>query len=194
MSNATKAAFILGVIGGFLIALMYIPGALGLALDDVPWDYQQYLLILILGRILVSIGFIGLWRKSGNVIPLVSSIFIILWMSTYTFLWYLDGFTTLLPVGFDPGDLSGIAWIMAGVGWVTGGISAWLLREELSPFSIVAALVFLAFGAVMLVIGLLETMMIPPQYWDYTLREWWRTICGVNGLVAGIYFLDAART
>ncbi|MFQ5832038.1 MAG: hypothetical protein ACE5H4_05015 [Candidatus Thorarchaeota archaeon] len=194
MSNATKASFILGAIGGFLIALMYTRNILGLTWDGVAWNYQQFLLILILGRILVSIGFIGLWRKSGNVIPLVSAIFIILWVSTYTLLWYLANFTLLLPAGFDPGDFTGIAWISAGVGWITAGISAWLLREKFSAFSIVAALMFLAFGAVMLVIGLLQSLMIPPQLWDYFLRNSWRMICGVNGIVAGIYFLDAART
>ncbi|MFW9913715.1 MAG: hypothetical protein ACFFEU_14655, partial [Candidatus Thorarchaeota archaeon] len=77
MSNAIKASFILGAIGGFLIALVEIPAQLGWTWADVPWDEVQFFLMLILGLILFSIGFFGLWRKSGNVIPLVSAICII---------------------------------------------------------------------------------------------------------------------
>ena len=185
MSNAIKASFILGTIGGFLIAIMYIPEAFGWG-GTVPWNAQQYLLILILARILASIGFIGLWRNSGNFVPLVSAIFIILWVCTYSLLWYLDMFTLLLPDGFA-GDMTGIATICAGVGWITAGISAWLLREDFSPFYIVATLVFLAFGAVTFPMGLLvPSMMIPPPFW-------WYGFSSANGIVAGIYFLDATR-
>jgi hypothetical protein len=185
LSNAIKASFILGAIGGFLIAIMYIPEAFGWG-GTVPWNAQQYLLILILARILVSIGFIGLWRNSGNFVPLVSAIFIILWVCTYSLLWYLDMFTLLLPDGFA-GDMTGIATICAGVGWITAGISAWLLREDFSPFYIVATLVFLAFGAVTFPMGLLvPSMMIPPPFW-------WYGFSSANGIVAGIYFLDATR-
>jgi hypothetical protein len=166
---------------------MYIPATLGLAFDYVPWNAQQYLLILILARILVSIGFFGLWRKSGNVIPLVSAIFIILFVCTYSLLWYLDMFTLLLPVGFAE-DMTGIATISAGVGWISAGISAWLLREDFGPFYIVAILVFIAFGAVTFPMGLMvPNMMNPPPFW------WWG-FASANGIVAGIYFLDAART
>ncbi|MFX0053381.1 MAG: hypothetical protein ACFFAX_06535 [Promethearchaeota archaeon] len=187
MSSGTKASFLLGAIGGFLIATMYIPVALGLAFDYVPWNAQQYLLILILARILVSTGIIGLWRKSGNVIPLISAIFIILWVCTYSLLWYLDMFTLLLPVGFAE-DMTGIATISAGVGWITAGISAWMLREEFSRLSIVATLVFIAFGAVTFPLGLMvPSMMNPPPFW-------WYGFASVNGIVAGIYFLDATRT
>ncbi|MHA1926228.1 MAG: hypothetical protein ACW974_09960 [Candidatus Thorarchaeota archaeon] len=73
------------------------------------------------------------------------------------------------------------------MGWITAGISAWLLRKEFSPFSIVAALVFLAFGALTLGIGLLDPIMMnPPQIW-------WEWFWSANGIVTGIYFLDAAR-
>ncbi|MFX1484948.1 MAG: hypothetical protein ACFFCP_17355 [Promethearchaeota archaeon] len=79
MSNATKASFALGAIGGFLIAILEIPAQLGWTWNDVPWDEPQYFLILTLAGFLVSIGFIALWRKSGNVIPIVSAICIIVW-------------------------------------------------------------------------------------------------------------------
>jgi drug/metabolite transporter (DMT)-like permease len=168
---------------------MYIPDALGWNMDDVPWDLQQFFLILFLALILVGIGFIGLWRKSGNVIPLVSAIFIILWDITYDLLWYLETFTLWLLGGpLHPADVTGIATIIAGVGWIAAGISAWLLRDEFSPFSIVAALVFLAFGAVHIGMGLLDpSMMLPPQ-------DWWYWFFSATGIVTGIYFLDAART
>ncbi|MHA2021578.1 MAG: hypothetical protein ACW96N_07680, partial [Candidatus Thorarchaeota archaeon] len=77
------------------------------------------------------------------------------------------------------------AWIFIGAGWITAGISAWLLREEFSSFSIVAALVFLAFGAVNFLVPLIAGVA-----WNS-----WNVIFFIAaGIVAGIYFLDAART
>ncbi|MHA2227903.1 MAG: hypothetical protein ACXABZ_00835 [Candidatus Thorarchaeota archaeon] len=78
-----------------------------------------------------------------------------------------------------------LAVIFMGVGWITAGIAAWLLREEFSPFSIVAALVFLAFGAVNFLVPLIASVT-----WNI-----WNSIFFIAaGIVAGIYFLDAART
>ena len=179
MNNGTKALFILGAIGGFIIAIMYIPGALGWTFADVPWDQLQWFLFCTLAFILVSIGFLGLWRKSGNVIPLVSAICIIVFAITNPLQYYLVTYTTLLPVWLP--EVAVIGTISRDVGWITAGISAWLLREEFSPFSIVAALVFLAFGAV----GFL-TLLIAV--------DWWYWFFIVTGIVAGIYFLDGART
>ncbi|MFW9912191.1 MAG: hypothetical protein ACFFEU_06955 [Candidatus Thorarchaeota archaeon] len=179
MSNATRAAFVLGAIGGFLIALLEIPAELGWTWDDVPWDEPQFFLLLTLALILVSIGFIGLWRKSGNVIPLVSAICIIVFAIANPLQYYLVTYTTLLPV-WSP-EVAVIGRILRDVGWITAGISAWLLREEFSPFSIVAALVFLAFGAV----GFL-TLLIAV--------DWWYWFFIATGIVTGIYFLDGART
>jgi hypothetical protein len=177
LSNAIKASFVLGAIGGFLIALLEIPAQLGWTFDDVPWDEVQFFLMLILGLILLSMGFFGLWRKSGNVIPLVSAICIIVFTITRPLLWFL--WLHLLPGWLNPADFTTIAWIFSVVGWITAGISAWLLREEFSPFSIVAALVFLACGAVNLL-----TLFSDLWYWFFT----------ATAIVAGIYFLDAART
>jgi preprotein translocase subunit Sss1 len=172
---------VLGAIGGFIIALLEIPANLGWTWDDVPWDEPQFFLILTLAGILVSVGFVGLWRKSGNVIPLVSAICIIVWAIASPLEYYLVTFTTLLPVGFGP-EFNVIARICRDVGWITAGISAWLFREEFSPFSIVAALVFLAFGAV----GFLGLLIALGDLW------YWFFIA--TGIVIGIYFLDAART
>jgi hypothetical protein len=87
----------------------------------------------------------------------------------------------LLPVGFGP-TVNVIGRICRDVGWITAGIAAWLLREEFSPFSTVAALVFLAFGTV----GFLGLLI--------TLGDWWYWFFIATGIVTGIYFLDAART
>jgi preprotein translocase subunit Sss1 len=177
LSNATKVSFVLGAIGGFLIALLEIPSNLGWTWDDVPWDEVQFFQILILAMILLSIGFFGLWRKSGNVIPLVSAICIIVLTITRPLLWYL--WLHLLPGWLNPADFVAIAWIFSVVGWITAGISVWLLREEFSQFSIVAALVFLACGAVNLL-----TFFSDLWYWFFI----------ATCIVTGIYFLDAART
>jgi preprotein translocase subunit Sss1 len=183
LSNGTKASFVIGAIGGFIIALIYTPRNLGWTFDDVPWDEPQFFLILTMALILISIGFFGLWRKSGNVIPLVSAICIIMWAITRPLLYYLNTYTTLLPVGFDPAFfLSIVAVIFRGVGWITAGISAWLLRNEFSQFSIVAALVFLALGAVNFLVFLIGH------------GDWWYWFLEATGIVTGIYFLDAART
>ncbi|MFX1415991.1 MAG: hypothetical protein ACFFC0_04215 [Promethearchaeota archaeon] len=187
MSNAIKASFILAAVGGFITTLMHVPRLLGWNL--VP-DYQLRLLIFILLGILFSIGFIGLWRKSGNVIPLVCAIFIILMDIVDPVLQYLVDFTTLFFfTTFSWADVMGITMIIYGVAYLTAGISAWLLREEFSPFSIVAALVFFAFGAVNLVIALVDPVgiMLPTQ-------DWWYWFDSATGIVTGIYFLDAART
>ncbi|UCH03822.1 MAG: hypothetical protein JSW05_09525 [Candidatus Thorarchaeota archaeon] len=115
-----------------------------------------------------------------NVIPLVSAIGIIVWAITNPLQYYLVTYTTLLPV-WSP-VVAVIGRICGDVCWITAGISAWLLREKFSPFSIVAALVFLAFGAVSF-LGVLVTLVIS-WYWFLI----------ATGIVAGIYFLDAART
>ncbi|MFX1415992.1 MAG: hypothetical protein ACFFC0_04220 [Promethearchaeota archaeon] len=75
-----------------------------------------------------------------------------------------------------------IPMIFMGAGWIIAGISAWLLREEFSPFSIVAALMFLAIGAV----GFLGLLI--------ALGDWWYWFFIATGIVTAIYFLDAART
>ena len=187
MSNGTKASFVLGAIGGFLIALLYIPGTLG-RLMSAPWldlwPEQPFWLTLILANILIIIGFFGLWRKSGNVIPLVSAIFIIVWDIVAPLLFYLRNFTLLEIPSFAvaEGILVAISIVVA---WITAGISAWLLREEFSQFSIVAALIFLAFGAVNFLAPL-----ITGAVWS----DWNRIFFIAAGIVAGIYFLDAART
>jgi len=186
LSNGTRASFILGAIGGFIIAIMYIPGILGWTFADVPWDQLQWFLMLTLAFILVGIGFSGLWRKSGNVIPLVSAIFIFLQAITYYLLFYLWLVDPL--VWPTPASLETIVTIILGIAWFTAWISAWILREEFSPFGIVAALVFVAFAAVYLVVGLLFPGMLVP------IPTWMLSFIAVLGIVVGIYFLDAART
>ena len=177
MSNGIKASFVLGAIGGFLIALIYSPSFLGFPVPSFL-DRAQHYLILILGLILISIGFFGLWRKSGNVIPLVSAICIIVWDITRPLLYYLSGLTSTVP------ELGLVGWIVFSVGWITAGISAWLLREEFSQFSIVAALVFLACGAAMWPLNVIG------GGWNI----WSNVVFAATGIVAVIYFLDAART
>ena len=183
MNSGTKASFVIGAIGGFLIALLRIPGNLGWT--EAADAYQLHFQILILALILISIGFFGLWRKSGNVILLVSAIFIILMDITRPLLTYLVTYTLLLPVGFDPAVFYGIGYIFGGVGWIVAGIAAWLLREEFSQFSMVAALVFVAFGASTFLALLIGSGGI---------GGWWYWFQLANGIVTGIYFLDAART
>ena len=186
MNNGTKALFILGAIGGFIIAIMYIPGALGWTFADVPWDQLQWFLFCTLAFILVSIGFLGLWRKSGNVIPLVSAIFIFLEAITYYLLFYL---WLVDPLSWPtPASLDTIVTIILGIAWLTAGVSAWILREEFSPFAIVATLVFVAFAAVYLVVGLLFPSMLAP------IPNWMMWVFTVLSIVVGMYFLDAART
>ncbi|MHA1924561.1 MAG: hypothetical protein ACXABV_00600 [Candidatus Thorarchaeota archaeon] len=186
MNNITKASFVLGAIGGFLIALIYSPSLLGWTWathgDLIPWDVVHHWLILILGFILISIGFFGLWRKSGNVIPLVSAICIIMRDITTPLPYYLAGLPAIMPDWLQTAMLVG--WIFISVGWITAGISAWLLREEFSPFSIVAAVVFLAFGAVNWPLALIG------GGWNI----WNSVLFTVTGIVTVIYFLDAART
>jgi hypothetical protein len=183
LNNITKASFVLGAIGGFLIALIRIPGNLGwtLAADA----YQLHFQILILAWILIIIGFFGLWRESGNVIPLVSAICFILLDITRPLLTYLVTYTLLLPVGFDPAVFYAIGMIFGGAGWIAAGIFAWLHREEFSQYSIVAALVFVSFGAATFLALLIGSGGI---------GGWWKWFQLANGIVTGIYFLDAART
>ena len=181
MSSGTKASFVLGAIGGFVIALIYIPRNLGWTWE--VWFEVLFYQMLILALILISIGFFGLWRKSGNVIPLVSAICIIHDASSLL-LDYLRWFTLLLA-GWERPEISFvIAWIIISVGWITAGITAWLLREEFSQFSIVAALVFLAFGAL--------------NWHIFLIGGGWNILNTIfliaTGIVTGIYFLDAART
>ncbi|MFW9860769.1 MAG: hypothetical protein ACFFEX_01300 [Candidatus Thorarchaeota archaeon] len=130
----------------------------------------------------ISIGFFGLWRKSGNVIPLVSAICIIVWDIIVPLLYYLIGLPDTRPDWFHTIVLVG--WIFISVGWITAGISAWLLREEFSPFSIVAALVFLACGAASWPLSLVG------GGWNI----WVSLLWAATGIVAVIHFLDAART
>jgi hypothetical protein len=181
LSNETKASFVLGAIGGFLMALIYSPSFLGLPSPSFL-DRAQHYLILILAMILISIGFFGLWRKSGNVIPLVSAICIIVWDIIVPLLYYLIGLPATYPDWFP--IFTSVGWIFISVGWITAGISAWLLREEFSQFSIVAALVFLACGAASAPLALIG------GGWNI----WVSLLWGATGIVAGIYFLDAART
>jgi preprotein translocase subunit Sss1 len=176
LSNTTKSSFVIGAIGGFLIALLRIPGNLGWT--EAADAYQLHFQILILAWILISIGFFGLWRKSGNVIPLVSAICIIVWDIIVPLPYYLSGLTSTVP------ELVLIGWIFISVGWITAGISAWLLRDEFSPVSIVAALVFLACGAVSWPLALIG------GGWNI----WVSLLWAATGIVTVIYFLDAART
>jgi hypothetical protein len=177
LSNGIKTSFVIGAIGGFLIALIYSPSFLGFPSPSFL-DQTQHYQILILATILVSIGFFGLWRKSGNVIPLVSAICIIVWDIIVPLPYYLSAFTLLVPAAVLVG------WIFISVGWITAGISAWLLREEFSQFSIVAALVFLAFGVAIAPLALIG------GGWNI----WISLLFAVTGIVAVIYYLDAART
>ncbi len=180
MSSATKASFVLGAIGGFFIALIY---SWDLARDFIPWTKTetQHYQILILALILISIAFLGLWRKSGSVIPLVSAICIIVWDIMVPLLYYLIGLPYWGPDWYQTVALIGLIFIC--VGWITAGFSAWLLREEFSQFSIVAALVFLAFGAA-------SPLLLLFGGWTPWVTLFWV----VMGIVTVIYFLDAART
>jgi NADH:ubiquinone oxidoreductase subunit K len=182
LSNETKASFVLGAIGGFLIALIYSPSFLGLPSPSFL-DRAQHYLLLILGLILITIGFLGLWRKSGNVIPLVSAICILVWDIIVPLLYFLIGLPDTRPDWF-PIIFSTVGWIFISVGWITAGYSAWLLREEFSQFSIVAALVLLACGAMSWPLALIG------GGWNI----WVSLLWAVTGIVAVIYFLDAART
>ena len=179
MSSGTKASFVLGAIGGFVIALIYIPRNLGWTWE--VWFEVLFYQMLILALILISIGFFGLWRKSGNVIPLVSAICFIVWDITTPLPYYLVGLPDIMPDWLQTAMLVGFIFI--SVGWITAGISAWLLREEFSQFSIVAALVFLACGAASAPLSLFGG-------WNIWVSMFW----AATGIVAGIYFLDAART
>ncbi|UCH05566.1 MAG: hypothetical protein JSW05_05225 [Candidatus Thorarchaeota archaeon] len=180
MSNTTKASFVIGAIGGFLIALIY---NWNLVRDFIPWTKTptQHYQILILGMILISIGFFGLWRKSGNVIPLVSAICIIVWDIMVPLVHYLLGLPDPSPDWYIYFVLVG--WLVISVGWITAGISAWSLREEFSQFSIIAALVFLACG-----------VASAPLHLTVGWYPWVTLLWAATGIVTVIYFLDAART
>ncbi|UCH04628.1 MAG: hypothetical protein JSW05_00250 [Candidatus Thorarchaeota archaeon] len=90
--------------------------------------------------------------------------------------------------------------IVVGMAWFTAGISAWITREEFSQFAILAALVFVIYGPIFLLTGLLFPSILIP-YWDWVtwqslpyLADWIMWLIIAVGIVAGIYFLDAART
>lgn len=187
MSNVSKALLVLGAIGGFLLAILYIPGALEWTFPIFGFITQEtWFLYTVAAFILITIGFLGLWGKSGNPVPLVSALFILLqgiigYLLFY--LWWVD------PASWpDPESLITIVTLVTGVGWLAAGISAWLLREEFSQFSIVAALVFLVYTAVGLVMGLLYPSEMLP------LPVWFMWLISATSIVTGIYFLDAART
>jgi len=82
--------FIVGTIGGFLVLV-----------NILSWPTlhrnarETFLIVEMLAFILVGVGLLGLWRKSGNFVPLVAAILLFLQAVVQDFmhyLWRIDGF------------------------------------------------------------------------------------------------------
>ncbi|UCH04627.1 MAG: hypothetical protein JSW05_00245 [Candidatus Thorarchaeota archaeon] len=193
MSNVSKGLLLLGAIGGFLVGILVTPGVaevLGFIEYRDWWILPQGLItmysLITLGGILIGIGFLGLWRKSGNSIPLVSAILIFLMDIgfLYSEMWTFLPYPWLYP---DPSSpvINAIVSTSMGVAWFSAGISAWILREQLSRFAIVTALALVVAAAESLEKGLLFGFLTydPLFIW----------LMALTGIVVGIFFLDAIR-
>lgn len=184
MSRGIKTLFVVGALGGFLVLI-----------NILSWPtlhrnaIETFLMIEMLAFILVGIGIIGLWRKSGNFVPLIAAVFLFLQAivkDLLYYLWRIDPF--VFPFGPISIVQTTVLALVVVVAWLLVGVSVWMERESFGPFALIAFVVFMIWVGFNAVFGLL----IPIDFGDLPLDlDTWLTI--INYAIAGIFFVDAAR-
>jgi hypothetical protein len=181
--SENKAMFIVGAIGGFIVAVNTLGG---------PNLYRNVVEVFLgveaLAFILVAVGFLGLWKKSGNFVPLVAVVFLLLQAVVKDLLYYL---WEIDPIAWPFGPISPIQTTVLSsvivVAWLFAALSVWMEREGFGPFALVAVLVFVIWAIFNAAFGLL----LPIDFGDLPLDlDTWLGI--INYAVAGIFFLAAA--
>jgi hypothetical protein len=177
--------FIVGAIGGFIVAVNTLGG---------PNLYRNIIEVFLgveaLAFILVGVGFIGLWKKSGNFVPLVAVLFLFLQAAVKDLLYYL---WEVDPIAWPFGPISlmqtTILSAVIVVAWLFAALSIWMEREGFGPFALVAVLVFVIWAIFNATFGIL----LPIDFGDLPLDlDTWLWI--INYAVVGIFFLVAAST
>ncbi|MFX0044511.1 MAG: hypothetical protein ACFE8Z_01565 [Candidatus Hermodarchaeota archaeon] len=150
--------------------------------------YETLVILQLIAYILVAIGFLGLWRKSGNIVPLLVAVFLFLQGTVQNLLFYVWYLNPIAYPDLGPDMLlqTTILPVIILVAWLLAGAAAWTLSEEFSRFAMIAALVFIVWALFKVIYDLILPTGWPPEI------EWLLRI--INYLVVGLYFLDAART
>jgi len=177
--------FIVGAIGGFIVAVNTLGG---------PNLYRNiieiFLGVEVLAFVLVGVGFLGLWRKSGKFVPLVTVIFLLLQAVVKDLLYYL---WEIDPIAWPFGPISlmqtTVLSAVIAFAWLLAALSVWMEREGHGPIALIAVLVFVIWATFNAAFGLL----LPIDFGDLPLDlDTWLWI--INYAVVGIFFLVAAIT
>jgi hypothetical protein len=180
-----RALLIAGAVGGFIVAVNTLGG---------PNLYRNVIEVFLgveaLAFVLVGVGFLGLWRKSGNFVSLFTVILLLLQAVVKDLLYYL---WEIDPVAWPFGPMSlmqtTILSAVVVVAWLFAAFSVWMEREGLGPIALVAVLIFVIWATFNAAFGIL----LPIDFGDLPLDlDTWLLI--INYVLAGILFLIAATT
>jgi len=181
LSNANRALLVLGAIGAILYTLARWLGILTTMTGD------QYLGLSFIAMVLVMLGVLVFYRKSGNPIHILTALILLFHTMTYHFLhmlWVID------PVAYPWVDTSSI-WrtevggVIVAVAWLLFAVSVLMMREEYGGMALLTGLVFLIW-CILLLLDKVLGFVWPTALTDIML--YYRTTAGV---IATLFFLYA---
>ncbi|MFX1264264.1 MAG: hypothetical protein ACFFH0_02730, partial [Promethearchaeota archaeon] len=139
MSNANRALLVLGAIGAILWALTRWFNIV------IVTTGAQYLGFTFIAMVLVMLGVLVFYRKSGNPIHILTALVLLFHTVTHHFLhllWVID--RVAFPwVGTDSIWRTEVGGLIMAVAWLLFGVSVWMMREEYGAMALFTGLVFI---------------------------------------------------
>ena len=149
MSNANRALLILGAIGGVLYGIMRWLGPGGV----IVLSGRDWLAISFIAYVLMILGVVVFYRKSGNPLHILTCLVILVHTVTFHFLhmlWVID--SSAFPwVGTDSIFRNELWGPILALTWLLMAVSVWMMREEYGNFVYFGVVVFVSWVVIILI-------------------------------------------
>lgn len=181
MSNANRALLVLGAIGAILYTLARWLNIYTTMTGD------QYLGLMFIAMVLVMLGVLVFYRKSGNPIHILTALVLLFHTVTYHFLHMLWVIDSIAYPWVGPNSIwrMEVGGAIVALAWLLFAVSVLMMREDYGGMALLTGLVFLIWCILLLLDKVLGFV------WPATLTDimlYFRTIAGV---IAILFFLYA---
>ncbi len=183
--------------------VLFALGAIGCLILSILFFYNVYLLIYALPPVLILdwvavlalvflvLAIFGLYRETGNFLPLIAAILLLV-LQILVALILLDILFPLLLTVLDFATanlyLSWLFWIFYLIIYVVLGYTIWLTRDDIGLIAMITGILFMIWGFVNLIIQFMN-YGLPPSIWIQA----WSMGVAIVYLFGFLYFVIALR-